>query len=245
MKPIHLSKSIIDMFADCPQRYYFSKVAWLKPTIGDTEAQRRGGALHSAVEQCLTQPERAIREIFEAALEKHGLTGHSDIEEWLEWVEYAYVWAVDKIHRGATILWIEDRIKMEGRMRNAVIHGQFDLVLQTGEGIEVIDWTFGRQRVRSETELLASTGTGIYRMLAGHFQEARPISITEVHCPSQTVLTVTPSDADVSQQWRQVKTIRDTIASLGSTKENFPAQPLQWRCANCAWRDQCPDSLAG
>ncbi|HXH07170.1 MAG TPA: PD-(D/E)XK nuclease family protein [Vicinamibacterales bacterium] len=132
------------------------------------------------------------------------------------------------------------------RIPRVTVWGKFDLAIVGGNvaPLEIIDWTFGRGRAANEAELRTALGTLIYRLIAGaHELELRPIAITEVHVPSNSVLTVTPTDEEVIGGWNRLKALAAEISASIDSGE-FPAR-TGVHCSYCPYRASCPAVAAG
>src|SRR5207249_11388850 len=131
-----------------------------------------------------------------------------------EWVVTAAKWAYE---RGGQLQWIEQLIGVD-RNPNFVLWGKTDAAIVGGDlvPIEVVDWTFGRQRFDRPEQFRQSLPARIHRLCAGHAapdRSARPIAVTEMHVPSGTSMTVVHTDEDVRSAWGDMKRYAAEIAA--------------------------------
>ncbi len=240
--PIHLSKSILGTWGRCRLAYKYERVDRIASAVPPSAAQLRGTAAHEAVAEVLKgglEPGSAASlAVIDRIVDGHGLSG-GDRERVRGWVVDAARMVVE---RGGKLRWIEELFSVE-RTDVFTLWAKFDVAVVGGAlaPLEVIDFTFGKQRVTTPEELASSIGARAYRLAAGHVEpdrSIRPIAITELHAPSCSTITIVPDDAYVVAAWAELKVVAAEIRKARES-DAFPATPGR-HCGWCAYRDRCP-----
>lgn len=239
-----VSKSAHQLFRQCRLRWYWEKVERRKRdlTIDDGVPLRLGRAGHEATAALLRARQRGTR-VDRSAVAQLAAQRFALPEEARERAIAGALAADDLVQeRGGRVALVEWSGVLRHLPSGTVLRGRVDAVIEDGArgGIEIIDWTFGRPRVRSGEELAASVGTGIYCQLVGRRLLARPITVTEVPLAS--------ADAPVSTSFRSREELLPTLRHLGdearqmaeapNTGEVAPTRGLH--CRWCAYRPSCP-----
>jgi putative RecB family exonuclease len=235
---LHLSKTTIRTFRACPKAYRLEKIDRLPGSAEATAAQARGTAVHAALEAVLRHAgDQEIDAVVEEALDS--LADFEEAALLVDWVRTGLDY-VDG--QGGTITVVEDFAKLD-RSQSAgfTLHARLDVVVEGGRagGVEVVDFKTATmcptpRLVRMDAE------AGIHRLIIGGTTPLRPVSITQLHLPSATPVTVQLTDEEVLAAWNDVIDARDAIRRALESGI-FEATPGA-HCAGCQYRTICVEA---
>lgn len=243
--PLRISKTAIGTFGQCRLRWMYQHVL-RRPhdrPEPDSPARRRGMAGHAAIAEIVRLDDRggAAPEEEDVAID-HWLRRHEvDPRDRLPLREAVHDAVAYVRARGDDLIAVERNMHRFLPRHQVALTGRVDVVRRHDpETIEVIDWTFGRARLKDGDALRASPAWALYAQIAWSQLRPRKLILTEVSLqPAPTVVSIGASKrGDLAEGCRALDEVRSQMQEAIRDGDVTPTAGLH--CGHCPYGPACP-----
>lgn len=241
---IRLSRQQIDDYETCPRKFYFASV--VKIPLPASQQFMYGNAVHGALDHYfgrVLNGEKptldSLLQDFETAFKNEGfITRDQEEGRKKQGIETLVRFYNEQQKLPTKPSSIEE--SFEFNVDNIKINGRFDLVSKSGKEVEILDFKTSNvtDQKKADDRMRQSTQMRMYAL--AWFNKYGVIPKTTLHFIESNIR----AERLFKQEELEKTSQMITKAAQGIKKGDFKADPDQYQCRGCPYRDICPQSAA-
>ena len=252
---IKLSPSSLEAFNTCPKKFEYSYIFKIKTE--QNQSLSFGNSIHNTLRDCYRLlksdqhlSDEKISTIYAENWQNDGFESKKEMRR-------AYKLGLESIKKilksdKQIPLAIEKKFKIN--IKNCVLNGRIDKILEFDDSIEIIDYKTGDSRKKTKSEISKNLPLWIYALAENlrftpevkspetsgvSYISNKGLKITLHYVIGDKKITDTVTDKKLKDKKEKIIQICLDI-SLAINKNDFPAKPNKFNCSYCSYKSICP-----